>query len=152
MRRQGLVQAHDASARSGAGRRQPSRAGRAALLCAGLLCAGLLLAGAVPAVAAQTLFDAEIAERIKGLPPAVRDQVRSIEQASRAKLMAVLERYGVNPDGPIKMDAIMKASKDLQDVAREEREAVLPLLKPEQRAQYNTIVAETTQRVRNAVK
>lgn len=149
MRQDGLVQAHGFAGRVAVERRAPARAVRAALFCAALLLAG---AATIPAAAAQTLFDAEIAERIKGLTPSTRDQVRQIEQGSRVKLMAVLARYGVNPEGPIKMDAIMKASKDLQDVAREEREAVLPLLKPEQRAQYNTIVSETTQRVRNAVK
>lgn len=129
-------------------RSNPVRAMRAAA-CIGLL---LAVAGSVPAAAAATVFDADIAERIKGLAPTVRDHLREIERETRAKLMAVLARHGIDPAGPLKMNAMMKAAKDLEAVAREEREAVLPLLKPEERAQYHAIVAETTQRVRNAVK
>jgi hypothetical protein len=111
-----------------------------------------LAAGSVPA-SAQTIYDVDIAGNLRGVPDPVRLQVRQITRDSRKQMIAVLQKYGIDPNDPTpSMDLLMKASKDLQAVSKAQRDAVQKLLKPEEMAQYDTMVSATTQRIRQAAK
>lgn len=111
----------------------------------------LFAASSQPA-SAQTIYDADYAERIRGVSPQVREQLRAISKTSRAQFMATLGKYGIDPDAKPNMDQLMKASKDLQAISQAEKQAIQPLLKPEEMAQYYSMVAATTQRVREALR
>lgn len=127
-------------------RKRPLRTNVAAILF-GL--AVPLLAGALPA-SAQTIYDVDIANSISGLSPKVRAEIKSITAASRVQMMAVLEKNGIDPNAKPNMDKLMQAADELQAVSRAQRAAVAKLLQPEEMAQYDTAVSNTTQRIRDA--
>lgn len=118
---------------------------RAILLGLGLS----VFAGGVPAFA-QTIYDTNVANQISGITPQVRSQIQAIQKQSKVQLMAVFQKYGIDPNAKPIMNKLMTAADDLRDVARAERTAVQKLLKPEEMAQYDTAVSQTTQRIRDA--
>lgn len=108
-----------------------------------------VFAGSVPALA-QTIYDTNVANKISGISPQVRAQIQAIQKQSKVQLMAVFQKYGIDPNAKPVMNKLMNAADDLQAVARAERTAVQKLLQPEEMAQYDTAVSETTQRIRDA--
>lgn len=103
----------------------------------------------VPA-SADTVYDTNFAGLIKGPSSEVRAKLLAIAKASQAQMKAIFAKYGIDPNAKPDTDKLMKASRELEAVGRQERQAVQPLLKPEEMAQYNALVAETTKRVRDA--
>lgn len=102
---------------------------------------------------AGTIYDTDIAGQIRGPSPQVRSQLRTITNAKQAQIRSILLKHGIDPsDAKPDMDKLMKASNELEAAGRREREAVRSLLKPEEMAQYNAIVAATAKRVREAAK
>lgn len=116
-----------------------------------LIGAGLaLLAGSVPALAQETQYDTDFANRISGITPQVRAQLTTIAAQSHAQMMAVFQKYGIDPNAKPNTDQLMKAANELEAVQHAERQAVSQLLQPEEMAQYDTFVAQTTQKIRDA--
>jgi hypothetical protein len=120
-------------------------------LSALLIALGLALFGSSMPASAQTIYDVDVANRIRGISPQVRAQIASIAKDGRAQLMAVLAKYGIDPSDRPKMNKLQLAAKELQAIERAQRAAVAPLLKPEEMAQYNSLVSETSQRIRDAM-
>jgi len=106
-------------------------------------------AWAAPA-SADSIYDTNFPVLIKGPSNEVRLKLRAIAMASQAEIRAIFAKYGIDPDAKPDTDKLMRASNELESVQRRERQAVQPLLKPEEMAQYNALVAETTKRVRDA--
>jgi hypothetical protein len=125
---------------------RPSKAVRVAALALAILVPG------TAALSAENLFDTNISQRIRGISNETRAKLRHIERESEARLAIVLRKYRINPAGPFDMDTMIDASKELRAIGDAERREVLPLLKPEERAQYNAIVTATSDRIRKAVK
>ncbi|WP_342643998.1 hypothetical protein [Rhodoligotrophos ferricapiens] len=120
---------------------------RAVFLAAAMGFASASILSPSPA-AAQSIYDAGVANKLQGLTKQQRAEVRQITRESRAEMMAIFRQFGIDPNDKPNFDKLMQASGPLQAVARRERQAMAQVLTPEQLRQYDRIVAETRTRVR----
>ena len=121
---------------------------RAVVLVVGFAFVGALSTG--PA-AADSIYDANVVSQLK-LDAAQKGQVTNIVAQSKAQMMAIFKQYNIDPNATPVFDKLQKATGPLQAVARQERQAMSKVLRPDQMKQYDEIIEATRTRVRKAAK
>ncbi|MGF7158899.1 hypothetical protein FHS85_000509 [Rhodoligotrophos appendicifer] len=122
---------------------------RALMVFAALSVGGVLSIG--PA-AADTIYDSNVGSKLSDLDSGQKAQVASIIQQSKSQMLAVFKQYNIDPNAAPVFDKLMKASGPLQQIARQERQAMSKVLNPAQMKQYDQVINETRTRVRMAAK
>jgi hypothetical protein len=117
---------------------------RTVALGAVLACASVLPA------AAGTIYDSNVEQRLSGLSATQRTQVNAIVKKSSTDMLAVMRKYGIDPNAKPRFDLLQRAANELQAVERAERKAMQGVLDKQQLKQYDAIINETRIRVRKA--
>jgi hypothetical protein len=102
-------------------------------------------------VAAGSIYDPPI-ERHLALTPDQRPHVERILSQSRQQFSAVLRAHGIDPYGPPIFRQLVRASSELQAIARQQRREMRQVLRPDQFAEYNRIMQDTRARIRAAAQ
>lgn len=100
--------------------------------------------------AAGTIYDSNVEQRLTGLSATQRTQVSAIVKKSSTDMLAVMRRYGIDPNAKPRFDLLQRAANELQAVERAERKAMQGVLDKQQLKQYDAIINETRIRVRKA--
>ncbi|MFO1090596.1 MAG: hypothetical protein U1E46_13565 [Hyphomicrobiales bacterium] len=116
-----------------------------------LLSTALALAAIAPAHAAS-IYDANVANRLTSLTAAQKQQVLAITTKSKTNMLAVMQKYGIDPNGTPQFNLLQKAGNELQAVQRAERKEMMGVLDKAQMKQYDAIINETSARVRKAAQ
>jgi hypothetical protein len=101
--------------------------------------------------AAGSIYDPPI-ERHLALTPEQRPHVERILSQSRQQFSAVLHAHGIDPYGPPIFRQLVRASGELQAIARQQRREMRKVLRPDQFAEYNRIMRDTRARIRAAAQ
>lgn len=101
--------------------------------------------------AAASIYDPPI-ERHLALTPDQRPHVEKILSQSRQQFRAVFHAHGIDPYGPPIFRQLVRASSELQAIARQQRRELRKVLRPDQFAEYNRIMRDTRARIRAAAQ
>ena len=99
----------------------------------------------------QTIYDADIEGRL-GLDDEQQQLVEEILKESTREQRTILRKYGIDPMGEPRAILLIQAAGELMDLGRRTRRRLRPVLNGDQLAEYDRIIREVENRVREAVR
>ena len=98
-----------------------------------------------------TIYDADIEGRL-GLDDEQQQLVEEILKESTREQRTILRKYGIDPMGEPRAILLIQAAGELMDLGRRTRRRLRPVLNGDQLAEYDRIIREVENRVREAVR
>jgi hypothetical protein len=98
-----------------------------------------------------TIYDADIEGRL-GLDDEQQQLVEEILKESTREQRTILRKYGIDPMGEPRAILLIQAAGELLDLGRRTRRRLRPVLNGDQLAEYDRIIREVENRVREAVR
>jgi len=99
----------------------------------------------------QTIYDADIEGRLR-LDDEQQQLVEEILKESTREQRTILRKYGIDPMGEPRAILLIQAAGELLDLGRRTRRRLRPILNGDQLAEYDRIIREVENRVREAVR
>lgn len=116
-----------------------------------VLLAACVLVVAPSTIAAGTIYDSNILERIK-FSSAQREKVRAVLRESDRELLVVFRKHGIDPNAQPEFDKLRAASSELQAVRSRQKREMKKIMTPEQYETYLAILEQTAARVVKATR
>jgi hypothetical protein len=93
-----------------------------------------------------SIYDANMIERLQ-LTGSQKQEMQKVIADSRADRNRIFQKYGIDPDAKPQKALLQRASSELLANAARERRAAKKILTRKQMHRYDSIIAETRQRI-----